>query len=88
MLHWYIAMGDRQAPLESVEVPAIRAVTDPIRDHIAARLGRVIEGEHLTVVFVVEEDRSLSIRLTGDQATVNEARDILSEEEQIGPLLM
>lgn len=87
MLGWYIAMGDRQAQLEDVPVRAIRDVTDPIRDHIAARLASIAEDGDLAIVFVVEDDRSLSIRLRGDPLLVNQARDVLGEEEEIGPLL-
>lgn len=85
MLSWYIAMRDRQARLEDVPVPSIRDVTDPIRDHLAARLKTIAEDGDLA--FVVEDDRSLSIRLRGEPLLVNQARDVLGEEEEIGSLL-
>ena len=87
MLRWYIAMRDRQAQLEDVPVRAIRDVTDPIRDHIAARLASIAEDGDLVIIFVVGDDRSLSIRLRGDPMLVNRARDVLGKEEAIGSLL-
>ncbi|HEX2281482.1 MAG TPA: hypothetical protein VHG52_06945, partial [Thermomicrobiales bacterium] len=70
-----------------VRVRAIRDVTDPVRDHLAARMASIGEDGDLAIIFVVEEDRSLSIRLRGEPLLVNQARDVLGEEEEIGPLL-
>ena len=87
MLKWYIAMGDRQAPLESIEIPAIRKVTDPIREHIAAKLAPIVSEGDLAVIFIVGEDRTLTVQLRGDALIVNRARDILGSSEKVGPLL-
>lgn len=87
MLIWMIAMGDREAPLDSIEIPAIRAVTDPIRDHLAARLAPLADQGDLTIIFDVGEDRTLSLRLRGEPFIVNRARDTLGPDERVGPLL-
>lgn len=87
MLKWRIAKKDRQAPLDEVSIPAVRATIDPICDHLARQLAGIAGESDLTIVTVTEDDRSLSIRLQGEPFMVDQARDIIGEEEAIGQFL-
>jgi len=79
---WHIAMGEGEIPLNRVDISAIREVTDPIRDHLAIKLAHLADEDDLTIIFNVEDDRTLSIRLQGESFIVNQARDILGEENE------
>jgi len=75
-------MGEGEIPLNRVDISAIREVTDPIRDHLAIKLAHLADEDDLTIIFNVEDDRTLSIRLQGESFIVNQARDILGEENE------
>lgn len=88
MLKWHIEYAGQRAHLERVELMSIRSQVDPIRDHLANRLaGLDDEDGILDVVFVLDEDRKLSLALGESALLVNRARDILGEEDIIGNML-
>lgn len=88
MLKWHIEYGGRRAPLERIELSSIRDRIDPVRDHLEKRLAALDHEEgSLDVVFVLDEDRKLSIVLRGSALLVNRARDILGDEDVIGEML-
>lgn len=87
MLTWYIEQGELKAPLERVQIPSIREVVDPIRDHLEQKLSDFGIGEDLDVVFVIDEVGKLSVNIRGSPLSVNLARDIIGERDRIGQLL-
>lgn len=88
MVTWIIEYQGYSAPLERVTVPAIRQQIDPIKDELATILaGCDRDGEALTVAFVLDGNRRLSLALRGDQISVQRARDVLGRERKLSRLM-
>ena len=85
MLKWYVEYEGMKVPLDRIDLPVVREKVDPIRDHFAERLSALDDEEgNLDIVFVFDEERKLSVALRGSPFLVNQARDILGDEDVIG----
>ncbi len=73
--------------MERVQIPSIREVIDPIRDHLVQKLSDFDSGENLDVVFVIDEVGKLSVSFRGSPLSVNLARDIIGDRDRINQLL-
>lgn len=88
MLTWIIEYQGYTAPIERVTIPAIREEIDPIRSEIAGALSELdADTDELTVAFVLDDDRHLSVELRGDTRLVQQAQDALGTKREIGRLL-
>ena len=84
MAEFFVEMHGASLPLNSVDIPDIREKLDRIRDHLDARLARLDDSaDPLSVVFVVETDGSTEMVLRGSPEIVNEARDMIGEQDEI-----
>jgi hypothetical protein len=85
MLNWYVEYEGMKVSLDRIDLPAVREIVDPIHHHFSERLAGLDDEESdLDIVFVFDEERRLSVSLRGSPVLVNQARDILGEEDIIG----
>lgn len=88
MLTWLIEYQGYSVPLERVSVPAIMEQIEPVRVELQTAFAEFTSADgELVVVFMLDDDRHLSVVLRGDSLLINRARDILGAEHAIGRLL-
>lgn len=87
MIRWQVEFEGRKIGLGLLTAPSMRDVIDPVFRHLETRLVSLSREETiLEVVFVVDNDASLSVEFRGDLIMVNRARDIIGTEDVVGPL--
>lgn len=78
MIRFLVEMEGRSVDVSQLPECEIRNTLHPITELLSGHL--INMSEHLDVVFHIDEDGILSLKLRGSAIAINEARDAIGEE--------
>lgn len=85
MVRFLVEMGGRSVDVGRLPEGEVRDAVQPMAERLAVRLLHV--SEPLEVVFHIDEEGILSLRLRGSDVAVNEARDAIGAQLLLSPRL-